>query len=510
MLGIDHQHGRQWSNQPGADSGVFERQWRGCICGATAGRGLRLGGADAGATRVRELEACEQGIGPTIHGADDRNEPGATNATDRQLRQDGEGEAGKVSTQEIRQSLHGVGCDSIGIRGQGTREPEWASDQANSGTRVRGVRSGRLSAAVADFGGADIPATQFDGLSQTEHDLSTHAPNGDPHRRAAQTAAGQTSWLSSAGYGTSRRPRRGEGDLPHQRGRRSHAMGSDCGDPTNLGILADSGAGSAVDSVSLQDPGLSFRQWQRVHQLHGGQAIREVIHRANQVTGAAFRRQRVGGSQERRGHPQTHRIRSHRYTTRRRGQHISPRTPEPVHQFSSALRRTVGCDGAEWETPSHLPGMGNAVRVTEASARRRELLAGWGHARRIETDSPGEIRYRGGVSDATGKTQITNAHQQTQRLTGPGEIPGAVEMPGYGQQWKTAIAFATGAPRRFPTAAHSPWKTLRVSHISTASTTILSLSENNQKKGRLRRLSGPIAQAHPSMRKCCRGPVRWH
>src|SRR5215203_6553964 len=60
MLGIDHQHGRQWSNQPGADSGVFERQWRGCICGATAGRGLRLGGADAGATRVRELEACEQ------------------------------------------------------------------------------------------------------------------------------------------------------------------------------------------------------------------------------------------------------------------------------------------------------------------------------------------------------------------------------------------------------------------------------------------------------------------
>ena len=58
-----------------------------------------------------------------------------------------------------------------------------------------------------------------------------------------------------------------------------------------------------------------------------------------------------------------------------------------------------------------------------------------------------------------------------------------MEMPGYGQQWKTAIAFAMGAPRRFPTAAHSPWKTLRVSHIPTASTTILSLSENNQKKG---------------------------
>jgi len=33
-------------------------------------------------------------------------------------------------------------------------------------------------------------------------------------------------------------------------------------------------------------------------------------------------------------------------------------------------------------------------------------------------------------------------------------------MPGRGQPWKTAIAPAMGAPRRFPTAAHRPWKTL--------------------------------------------------
>jgi len=32
-------------------------------------------------------------------------------------------------------------------------------------------------------------------------------------------------------------------------------------------------------------------------------------------------------------------------------------------------------------------------------------------------------------------------------------------MAGRGQPWKTALAGARGAPRRFPTAAHRPWKT---------------------------------------------------
>src|ERR1039458_7136208 len=36
MLGIDHQHGRFRSEEPGADAGVPGRQWRGAICRATA------------------------------------------------------------------------------------------------------------------------------------------------------------------------------------------------------------------------------------------------------------------------------------------------------------------------------------------------------------------------------------------------------------------------------------------------------------------------------------------
>jgi hypothetical protein len=51
-------------------------------------------------------------------------------------------------------------------------------------------------------------------------------------------------------------------------------------------------------------------------------------------------------------------------------------------------------------------------------------------------------------------------------------------MTGGGQRWKTAIAKAMGAARRFPTAAHRPWKTLRVSHIPTAPAASVSLNTN--------------------------------
>jgi hypothetical protein len=74
-----------------------------------------------------------------------------------------------------------------------------------------------------------------------------------------------------------------------------------------------------------------------------------------------------------------------------------------------------------------------------------------------------------------------------------------VQMTGGGQPWKPAIAHAMGAARRFPTAAHRPWKTLRVSHISTAPTTSLSFNANT--KGPYRPPTS--VQAHPSMRICC-------
>src|ERR1019366_8990591 len=55
MLGIDHQHGRYRSGEPGADPGVFGGERGGSIRRGAASRGLRVGGADAGAARVCEF-----------------------------------------------------------------------------------------------------------------------------------------------------------------------------------------------------------------------------------------------------------------------------------------------------------------------------------------------------------------------------------------------------------------------------------------------------------------------
>ena len=46
MLGIDHQHGRFRSDEPGAGPGVSGRKRRSAICGQRAGRNLRLDGAE--------------------------------------------------------------------------------------------------------------------------------------------------------------------------------------------------------------------------------------------------------------------------------------------------------------------------------------------------------------------------------------------------------------------------------------------------------------------------------
>ena len=76
-------------------------------------------------------------------------------------------------------------------------------------------------------------------------------------------------------------------------------------------------------------------------------------------------------------------------------------------------------------------------------------------------------------------------------------------MTGGGHLWKTGIAHAMGASRRFPTAAHHPWKTLRVSHIPTAPAILFSLFKlKNERPRRARRLTS--VQAHLSMRICSR------
>jgi hypothetical protein len=81
-------------------------------------------------------------------------------------------------------------------------------------------------------------------------------------------------------------------------------------------------------------------------------------------------------------------------------------------------------------------------------------------------------------------------------------------MPGCGQRWKTVIAVAMSATRRFSTAAHSPWKTLRVSHIPTAPTAVCSIFQiKNERTQALVCLTS--VQAHSSMRICSVPPQKY-
>src|SRR5579862_5225409 len=172
MLGIDHQHGRFRSKQLGADSGVSGGECARPVCRARTLRSVRLGGEDPGAARVRQPRESREGTGAALYGADDRPEPGATDASDHLLPHDGAGEGSCVSADKVRDPLYGRRCGPTGLRRQGTWEPERAGDTANPGARVRRIWASGVRAPGRDFSGASVPTSQLGSLSQTQYELS--------------------------------------------------------------------------------------------------------------------------------------------------------------------------------------------------------------------------------------------------------------------------------------------------------------------------------------------------
>jgi hypothetical protein len=167
MLGIDHQHGRFGSSEPGADAGVLGGEWGGSIYRPAAGRDVPLGGTDAGAARVRQSGASGQGIGAAV-----------CDAADRGASPDGTSEGGRVSTQQVRGALHVNRRGVAGLRGQSARESQRSGDPADTGARVRRLWPARLPAASPDLGGADLPIPKLVRLSQAQHQLSADAAHG--------------------------------------------------------------------------------------------------------------------------------------------------------------------------------------------------------------------------------------------------------------------------------------------------------------------------------------------
>jgi hypothetical protein len=263
------------------------------------------------------------------------------------------------------------------------------------------VRTSSLCAAVIDLGGAPIPAAQQLGIPETQHPLPTHAPDADSDRRAAQTAAARGTGVSAHRH---RAPRRSTGTqraLSHQCRRRSDAVGNCRRDPAD----ADTGAGIDPAAVPFRGPRIPLRQRQRVHQLQSCRDVGKATHPTNQIARASLRRQRPGGGQERRGDPQTHRVRLHRCKTRRHGRSIPAGAPQPLRELPPAVGRTQDPHRSQRQTPPSLLALGNPLRVISRIASLQKPSAAKRHA-------GGTDRFAQSPSDTEAALEMQRANRQ--------------------------------------------------------------------------------------------------
>jgi hypothetical protein len=137
--GIDHQHGRFGSDEPGADPGVSGGQ-----------REVRF----AGQRREEVYGWVEQTLVRHQYASLDRPGKGLvrrymarmTGLSRAQVTRlitaamaNGPGESGGVSAHQVRHALHRGRRGSIGLRRQGARQPERAGDETHPGARVQRI-----------------------------------------------------------------------------------------------------------------------------------------------------------------------------------------------------------------------------------------------------------------------------------------------------------------------------------------------------------------------------------
>src|SRR5450755_1704749 len=275
----------------------------------------------------------------------------------------------------------------------------------------------------------------------------------------------------------------------------------------HLGSLVDAGAGSDVGAIPLSHSGVSFRQWQRVYQSHGGPVAQQIAGGANQVAATAQQRQRSGGNQERLGHSQAHWLRPHRLRACGSIRPILSPVLQSVFELSPALRSAGAERYSPGQTKASVSLVCHALANPEAVARLGRVASCGFNRGSTRSNRQCEIRHSGGRRDAGRQTQtIPPFAPPAERL----RKRRAMEMTGGGKRGKPKPGFPS-----FPTAlgnrgcdSHSPcaaWKSGKpkagfpLSHLL-----FLPLKSNQERKpggGSLR----SRLQAHSSMRKCYGG-----
>src|SRR5207237_10348156 len=107
MLGIDDQHGRFGTNEPGGDPGVSGGSRAGRVCRPEARGDLPVGGPDPAGAGLRATGPRGRRMGAAVRGEDDGTEPGASRAADSKLLSEGRSESAGLSAAPVRLALHG-------------------------------------------------------------------------------------------------------------------------------------------------------------------------------------------------------------------------------------------------------------------------------------------------------------------------------------------------------------------------------------------------------------------
>src|ERR1035437_6421335 len=217
--------------------------------------------------------------------------------------------------------------------------------------------------------------------------------------------------------------------------------------------MAETLAGRDVGAVSVCHPGVSFGQWQRVHQSRDCWVAEQITDRADEIPPTAFQRQWSGRGQEWSGDPETHGLPLHRRAARGKGPGVLPGTSESVSELPSTVRTTRNPCRCQGQGEASVSAVCDALGSVSSVAQGRTISeAGPDHGA-TPAERRRRERHRKRTAHATSKAevvyQVPPGAPPCVSVTA-GRIGQAVEMTEPWKPWKTK--------RRFSTVPTAPWK----------------------------------------------------
>jgi hypothetical protein len=163
--------------------------------------------------------------------------------------------------------------------------------------------------------------------------------------------------------------------------------------------------------------------------------------------------------QKRGGHLQTGRLGPHPQPARRGHEPFPAPVPEFVSELLPPLRHTRNRNLPPRQNEAGVPPPGHTVGDLSKLAGVRNILAAGGNAPEPGTKSSSAIRYRCGARDAGGQASAMGRTREASCVDRTRQAP-----------WKCRVVESEENQTAVSLPSHRPWKSLRDSHIPTAST----------------------------------------